>query len=118
MLKAQRELVENLSVPIIPITTSICILPLIGTVDSYRNGILEEKVLAEIGRLHIQTLIIDLSGIADMENEMIDLLMKTINGTSMMGCGTVITGLRTDVVRKIIHLGLTFWFSTMNSFFV
>lgn len=108
LLKAQRELVENLSVPIIPITTSICILPLIGTVDSYRNGILEEKVLAEIGRLHIQTLIIDLSGIADMENEMIDLLMKTINGTSMMGCGTVITGLRTDVVRKMIHLGLTF----------
>lgn len=108
LIKAQRELVENLSVPIIPITTSICILPLIGTSDSFRTGILEEKVLSEIGRLRIQTLIIDLSGIADMENDMIDHLMKTINGTSMMGCSTVITGLRTDVVRKMIHLGLSF----------
>ncbi|MFX3673523.1 MAG: STAS domain-containing protein [Paenisporosarcina sp.] len=108
LLTAQRELVENLSVPIIPITSSICILPLIGTIDSSRTGILEEKVLTEIGRLRIQTLIMDLSGIADMETEVIDHLMKTINGTSMMGCHTVITGLRTDVVRKMIHLGLSF----------
>jgi len=108
LLTAQRELVENLSVPIIPITKSICILPLIGTVDSFRTGILEEKVLMEIGRLRIQTLIMDLSGIADMETEVIDHLMKTISGTSMMGCHTVITGLRTDVVRKMIHLGLSF----------
>ena len=108
LLTAQRELVESLSVPIIPISTTICILPLIGTVDTFRTGILEEKVLAEIGRLGIQTLVIDLSGIADMETEMIDHLMKTINGTSMMGCHTVITGLRTDVVRKMINLGLSF----------
>ena len=108
LLTAQRELVENLSVPIIPITANICILPLIGSVDSFRTSVLEEKVLTEIGRLRIQTLIMDLSGIADMETEVIDHLMKTINGTSMMGCHTVITGLRTDVVRKMIHLGITF----------
>ncbi|WP_075618974.1 STAS domain-containing protein [Paenisporosarcina indica] len=108
LLTAQRDLVENLSVPIIPITSNICILPLIGSVDSFRTSILEEKVLTEVGRLHIQTLIIDLSGIADMETEVIDHLLKTINGTSMMGCRTVITGLRKDVVRKMIHLGLSF----------
>ena len=108
LLTAQRELVENLSVPVIPITSNICILPLIGAVDSFRTSILEEKVLTEIGKLRIQTLIIDLSGIADMETEVIDHLMKTINGTSMMGCTSVITGLRTDVVRKMINLGIKF----------
>ena len=108
LLTAQRELVENLSVPVIPITSNICILPLIGAVDSFRTSILEEKVLVEIGRLRIQTLIIDLSGIADMETEVIDHLMKTINGTSMMGCASVITGLRSDVVRKMINLGIKF----------
>jgi len=81
---------------------------LIGSVDSFRNNILEEKVLTEVGRLSIQTLIMDLSGIADMESEVIEHLMKTINGSSMMGCRTVITGLRVDVVRKMISLGSTF----------
>lgn len=108
LLKSQRTLVENLSVPIIPITSNICISPLIGSVDSFRNNILEEKVLMEIGRLNIQVLIMDLSGISDMETEVINHLMKTINGSTMMGCRTVITGLRTDVVRKMINLGITF----------
>lgn len=108
LLKSQRTLVQNLSVPIIPITSTICILPLIGSVDSFRNNIIEEKVLNEIGRLNIQILIMDLSGISDMEPEVIEHMMKTINGSTMMGCRTVITGLRTDVVRKMINLGITF----------
>ncbi|MFF2497918.1 STAS domain-containing protein [Peribacillus sp. NPDC058075] len=106
LIMAQRELVENLSVPIIPITPTICILPLIGAVDLYRTNILEEKVLAGIGKLRIQTLIMDLSGIMEMEVEVIDHLMKIIDGTSLMGCTTVITGLRAEVVRKMINVGI------------
>jgi rsbT co-antagonist protein RsbR len=108
LILAHRQLVENLSVPIIPINTSVCILPLIGSVDSFRTNILEEKVLTEIGRSRIQTLIIDLSGIANMEIEVIHHLMKIIDGTAMMGCKSVITGLRAEVVRKMIHLDLSF----------
>jgi len=108
LILAQREIVETLSVPIIPITPSICILPLIGAMDSFRTTILEEKVLEEINRLHFQTLIIDLSGIASMESNVIENLMKTIFGTSMMGCRTIITGLRPDVVRQLIRLGINF----------
>ncbi|WP_199484521.1 STAS domain-containing protein [Peribacillus glennii] len=108
LIKAQRELVENLSVPIIPITPSICILPLIGSVDTFRTNVIEEKVLMEIGKLRIQKLIMDLSGIAEMENQVIEHLMKIIDGSAMMGCQTVITGLRAEVVRKMIHLGFKF----------
>ncbi|OAS89122.1 MULTISPECIES: STAS domain-containing protein [Metabacillus] len=108
LIKAHRELVENLSVPIIPINSSVCILPLIGTIDEFRTNILEEKVLTEIGVSRIQTLIIDLSGIAIMEIEVINHLLKIIDGASMMGCKSVITGLRAEVVRKMIHLGASF----------
>ena len=108
LILAQKEIVANLSVPIIPITPSICILPLIGAMDSFRSSILEEKVLEEVHRLHVQTLIIDLSGIASMESNVIDHLMKTIYGTSMMGCRTTITGLRPDVVRELNSLGINF----------
>ncbi|TWI57923.1 STAS domain-containing protein [Halalkalibacter nanhaiisediminis] len=112
LIMAHRELVENLSVPIIPINTSVSILPLIGSVDNFRTSILEEKILTEIGISRIQTLIMDLSGIADMETQVIDHLLKIIDGTSLMGCTTVITGLRPEVVRKMIHLGHSFDSST------
>lgn len=108
LINAHRELVEKLSVPIIPINPSVCILPLIGSIDSFRTTILEEKVLTEISKSRIQTLIMDLSGIADMEIDAIEQIMKIIDGSSMMGCNTVITGLRPDVVRKVIQMGISF----------
>ncbi|MDJ0331551.1 STAS domain-containing protein [Planococcus sp. S3-L1] len=108
LIKAHRQLVENLSVPIIPINSSVSILPLIGSVDLFRTSILEEKVLNEVGISRIDTLILDLSGIADMEKEVIYHIMKIIDGTALMGCNTIITGLRAEVVRKMIHLDLSF----------
>ncbi|MBM7552077.1 anti-anti-sigma regulatory factor [Thalassobacillus pellis] len=108
LLHAQRELVENLSVPIIPINPSVCILPLIGAVDTHRAEILEEKVLTEVAELRIQTLIMDLSGIATMERAIIGDLMKIIDGISMMGCNTVITGLRKEIVREMTNADMQF----------
>ncbi|GGF26599.1 hypothetical protein GCM10010954_27070 [Halobacillus andaensis] len=108
LIKSQRELVENLSVPIIPITPLICILPLIGSIDSFRAGIINEKVLTEVADLRIQTLIMDLSGIAKMESEIIVELMKIIDGTAMMGCQTVITGIRKEIVSEMTKSGIMF----------
>ncbi|MDQ0232034.1 STAS domain-containing protein [Metabacillus malikii] len=112
LILAQKQLVENLSVPIIPISPSVCILPLIGSIDSFRTMILEEKILSEIGQLRIETLILDLSGIGDIDADVISRLSHIIDGTALMGCETVITGLRAEVVRKMISIGVTFFNKT------
>src|SRR5699024_1382580 len=39
LLDEQKKLVENLSVPIIPVSPKVSILPLIGSMDSYRANI-------------------------------------------------------------------------------
>jgi rsbT co-antagonist protein RsbR len=106
LILAQQNLVENLSVPIIPITSTTCVLPLIGTIDDSRIRIIEEKVLLEIGKLRIHTLILDLSGIIEMEVEIINDLLKILDGTALMGCKAVVTGLRPEVVTKMIRSGV------------
>lgn len=108
LINTQRKLVEHLSVPIIPISPSVAVLPLIGTIDEYRMQTIEEKVLMEISNLKIQTLIMDLSGITTMNIDVIIQFEKVLNGISMMGCKSVITGLRAELVRKMIHLGVNF----------
>jgi rsbT co-antagonist protein RsbR len=107
-LKTQRKLVEHLSVPIIPISSSIAVLPLIGMIDDYRMSIIEEKVLMEISRLKVQILIMDLSGIVDMSLDVIDHYQKVLNGINMMGSKAVITGMRPELVRKMTHSGMNF----------
>ncbi|WHY02903.1 ATP-binding protein [Neobacillus sp. DY30] len=108
LLDAQRKLLENLSVPIIPISSDISILPLIGAIDSFRASTIEDKLITEIGNSHIHTLILDLSGAVVMEIEVIQHLTRVINGVSMMGCKTVITGLRPEIVKLVINSGITF----------
>jgi rsbT co-antagonist protein RsbR len=108
LINTQRKNVEHLSVPIIPISQAVAILPLIGSIDSYRMQTIEEKVLTDISKFKIQTLIIDLSGITDMEVDVIDHFDKVLEGIDMMGCKAVITGLRAELVRKMIKLGISF----------
>ncbi|MBT2757972.1 STAS domain-containing protein [Mesobacillus foraminis] len=106
MFHKQRETVEHLSVPIIPVSPAVFVLPLIGSIDSYRVQIIEEKVLHDIAESRIQTLVIDLSGIAMMEKNVIDSFEKILSGIAMMGCNAVITGLRPDLVKTMIHSGI------------
>ncbi|PLR74869.1 STAS domain-containing protein [Bacillus sp. UMB0728] len=108
LLKAQKAIVEDLSVPIIPISPSVCVLPLIGQIDSSRSHTIGEKALEEIARISIETLVIDLSGIVYMETDVIHHIMRIIDGANMMGCQCVITGLRPALVQKITSLGLSF----------
>ncbi|MEI2405351.1 STAS domain-containing protein [Niallia taxi] len=108
MIFQQREMVEHLSVPIIPVKQSVSVLPLIGAIDSYRIRVIEEKVLNDIAESRIQTLIIDLSGIAIMEMDVIDYFEKILAGISMMGCKAILTGLRPELVKKMVHAGIRF----------
>jgi rsbT co-antagonist protein RsbR len=108
LIKCQRKLVDHLSVPIIPVSPSVAVLPLIGTIDSYRMQTIEEKVLMDISILKINTLIVDLSGITDMEDNIIFQFQKVLIGISMMGGKSVISGLRPELVRKMIHTGVSF----------
>jgi rsbT co-antagonist protein RsbR len=65
-------------------------------------------VLSQIEHHHIQTLIIDLSGVTPMELDASNQFIKIIEGISMMGCKTILTGLRADIVKNLIQIGVGF----------
>ncbi|HEY4554341.1 MAG TPA: STAS domain-containing protein [Bacillaceae bacterium] len=108
MLHKQREMVEHLSVPIIPVSQTVAVLPLIGAIDHYRIEIIVEKVLNEISAKRFQKLVIDLSGVAMMEINVIQYFEKILAGVTMMGCKAILTGLRPDLVREMVQAGIRF----------
>lgn len=106
LILEQRKMVEHLSVPIIPVSSNVAVLPLIGQIDSYRIQIIEERVFHEIDSLRVHTLIIDLSGILNMEKDVLDHFQRILGGVSMMGCEAVLTGLRPELVTTIVRSGI------------
>ncbi|WP_067730004.1 STAS domain-containing protein [Oceanobacillus damuensis] len=108
LLESKNKLVKSLSAPIIPVTGRVSILPLIGMLDEFRGNIIEEKVLNDISSKGVQTLIVDLSGLAKMDANAIRLFMKLIEGVTMMGCKAIITGMRPEVVTHFIDHDLSY----------
>ncbi len=108
ILQAHREMIDDLSVPLIPLAPTVSILALVGTIDTFRAKKIQEKVLAQIGTTKIRKLIIDLSGVAYMDTAVVTHLFRIIDGISMMGCRAVVTGVRAEIANTMINMGITF----------
>lgn len=101
-LDESKSLVNHLSAPIIPIHQDISILPLIGVINASRLKTIQDKILTEVEKHKIQILIIDMSGVAKIEQEIIESFIHTIEGSRMMGCRTIVTGMRSEIVVSMI----------------
>lgn len=101
VLQEQEQLVQTLSAPIIPVSTFVSILPVIGTMDERRAESLIEKVLHMVAERKIRTLIVDLSGLEYRQAGRIDTFNNVIDGVSLMGCEIVMTGVPTPLAQEM-----------------
>ena len=106
LLKSHRETVDELTVPIIPITDKICILPVVGNVDSYRAKKIRERTLQRVKELKAKQLIIDISGVPFIDTAVVNHLFKIVNGIKLLGCSTTLTGISPEIADTMIELGI------------
>jgi rsbT co-antagonist protein RsbR len=107
-INEKQRAINELSAPIVPIQDGLAILPLIGTVDSYRVEHILNKVLPDIPRLKIECLIIDFSGIVTIDTEVASHLFRVYDVLRLLGINVVFTGIRPDLATKAISGGIDF----------
>jgi rsbT co-antagonist protein RsbR len=96
----------ELSVPVIPIADKICILPIVGNVDTYRAKKIHEKTLVHLNELKAQQLIIDISGVPFVDTAVVNHLFKIVKGIKLLGCSTILTGIGLEIADTMIELGI------------
>lgn len=106
-LHSQQELIQQLSVPVIPITESIGVLPLVGDIDSLRAKLILEVVPVKCKEEGINHLFIDLSGISSIDTMVVHELMKLTKILSFIGIEATISGLSPDTAQLITTLGIS-----------
>jgi anti-anti-sigma factor len=105
LLKSQRNIIEDLSVPIIPLNESVAILPIVGALDIQRARKIQETVLMRIYELKVKHLILDLSGVAFMDTGVVQQFCRILNGIDIQGCKAIITGIRPEITNKMVEIG-------------
>ena len=102
----QSEEIAELSTPVVRLWDGILALPLIGTLDSARTGVVMENLLQAIVDEEAEIAIIDITGVPTVDTLVAQHLLKAIAAARLMGADCIVSGVRPQIAQTMVHLGL------------
>ena len=105
-LQQQRQTIRELSVPVLPVTSSALILPLIGAMDNERIADLGGKVLEEIEERRARQVLIDITGVPVVDTFVAHALLNLVQSAHLLGAQVNLIGVRPEVAQTIVSLGI------------
>lgn len=104
----QSEQLLELSTPVVKLWDGIVAVPLVGTLDSARTQVVMESLLQTIVATGSEHAIIDITGVAAVDTQVAQHLLKTVVAARLMGAECVISGIRPQIAQTIVDLGIEF----------
>jgi rsbT co-antagonist protein RsbR len=105
-LRRHQAAIRELSTPVIRVFQQVLLLPLVGAVDTQRAQQIMETVLLRVIQEQAKVIIIDIAGVLVVDTKVADHLLKTTAAVRLLGAETIITGIRAEVARTIVQLGV------------
>ncbi|MEL3971442.1 STAS domain-containing protein [Rossellomorea oryzaecorticis] len=105
-IHAAESVALELSVPVIKVTDTIGILPLVGDIDTKRAHELMDKALVKGTQLELDHIILDLSGVPIIDTMVADRIFKVIDALGLSGISAILTGIRPEIAQTMINLGI------------
>lgn len=113
-VERQRTTIHELSVPVIPISASTLIMPLVGALDSERLFQVQEQALQSLQRTSAHFLILDITGVAVVDTQVAQGLLSVVQAARLLGAEVMLVGIRPEVAQAIVGLGLSLNMSTAS----
>ena len=107
-LSEHQALIKLLEIPLIKICDKVSVLPLIGIINSERGLSLLNDIPLKCSENKVESLIIDLSGVIQIEEAVAFQLTQLVQVLNLMGIESYISGIRPEVARKAISFGEDF----------
>lgn len=98
--------IRELSTPVIRVHDRVLLLPLVGTIDSYRAQQIMEAVLLRVTEEQARVVIVDIAGVPVIDTKVADHLLKTTAAVRLLGARTILTGISAQIARTIVQLGV------------
>ncbi|WP_156324643.1 STAS domain-containing protein [Bacillus sp. FJAT-27245] len=108
LISEKERIIYELSSPVIPVTKGTGVLPLIGEIDLDRASDILESVLNQSAAMRINKLVIDMSGVPEMDAAVACELSKLIKGLNLIGIRAILSGIKPEVAQAAVTLGISF----------
>ncbi|HRI63876.1 MAG TPA: response regulator [Polyangium sp.] len=108
IIAVQKQRLEELSVPLIPVTNEVLVMPLIGSIDEHRLEQIINTVLNGTQQKGAEFVIIDMTGVTVSGPHLPEMVARVANGLRLLGARTILTGLRAESAQYFATMGVTF----------
>jgi anti-anti-sigma regulatory factor len=105
IIRTQEAIIQELSTPLIPLNDAVLVMPLIGAVDSRRALQILERLLEGVATYQAHTIIMDVTGMAILDTQVADTLLRAARAVALLGARLVLTGIRPEVAQLLVGLG-------------
>lgn len=107
-LSEHQALIKLLEIPLIKICDKVSVLPVIGVINSDRGLSLLNEIPMKCSEVNVESLIMDLSGVSQIEEAVAFQLTQLVQVLNLMGIESYISGIRPEVARKAMSFGQEF----------
>ena len=106
LIQAQTVALQERSTPLIPISDTVLVMPLIGRIDARRANQILETLLTGIQAQQADLAIIDITGVNLVDTQVAHVLLQAARAVKLLGAQVVLTGLRPEVAQTLVSLGV------------
>jgi rsbT co-antagonist protein RsbR len=102
----QREMIRDLSMPVLPISASTLVMPLVGALDGERLQQMQQQALRAVERSSAHRLLLDITGAPLVDTVVAQGLISVTRAVRLLGAEVALVGIRPDVAQTIVGLGV------------
>jgi rsbT co-antagonist protein RsbR len=106
VIREQQAAIRELSTPVLQVRGRLLILPIIGVLDSQRARQLTEQLLGAIQHNRAKVVVIDITGVASIDETVANHLVQTVEASRLMGASAILTGLSSGIAQTLVDLGV------------
>ena len=106
IIRQQQEAIRELSTPVLQVRERLLILPIIGVIDPQRARQLTEQLLRAIRANRAKVVVIDITGVPDVDEGVANSLVQTVDASKLMGASVIITGLSSEIAQTLVTIGV------------
>ena len=101
----QQDAIRELSTPVLQVREQLLILPIIGLLDAQRAHQLTDQLLRAIRAHRAKVVVLDITGVPDVDEAVADHLTSTIDACRLMGAEIITTGLSPAIAQTLVAIG-------------
>ncbi|MCD6156165.1 MAG: STAS domain-containing protein [Candidatus Atribacteria bacterium] len=103
-----REVLSELSTPVIHLWKDVLLAPIIGTLDSQRAQSMSEKVLNAVSETGAKLVIVDVTGVPLIDTIVGEFLIEMFSAVKLLGADVILTGIKPEIAHTLVKLDIDF----------